>query len=94
MKIIEKLKLIGTPDTSGWCNDAKWRSDNKEWLKKSTQIAIKILHEISTQGITKQMLAEKMGVSTEYINRVVKGQENLDLRTICKIETALGITLI
>ncbi len=32
--------------------------------------------------------------SAQYINKVVKGGENLGLETICKIEKALGINLI
>ena len=34
------------------------------------------------------------GVSPQYINKVVKGQENLSLETICKIERALVINLV
>jgi len=35
-----------------------------------------------------------MGVTPQYINKIVKGKENLTLETIAKIEKALGITLI
>jgi transcriptional regulator with XRE-family HTH domain len=35
-----------------------------------------------------------MGVSPQYINKVVRGKENLSLETICKLEHALGIQLI
>ena len=35
-----------------------------------------------------------MDVSPQYINKVVKGNENLTLETISKIESVLGITLI
>ena len=44
--------------------------------------------------MTQRKLAEKMGVSPQYINKVVKGKENLTLETIAKIEDVLGITLI
>ena len=35
-----------------------------------------------------------MGVSAQYINKIVKGSENLSLETISKIERALNIRLI
>jgi transcriptional regulator with XRE-family HTH domain len=33
-------------------------------------------------------------VSAQYINKIVKGKENLTLDTICKLEQALEIELI
>jgi len=44
--------------------------------------------------MTQKKLAKLMGVSPQYINKVVKGKENLTLETITKIEQVLGITLI
>lgn len=35
-----------------------------------------------------------MDVSPQYVNKIVKGKENLSLETIAKIEEALGISLI
>ena len=42
----------------------------------------------------RQINIEMMGVTPQYINKVVKGKENLTLETITKIEQVLGITLI
>ncbi len=39
-------------------------------------------------------LADRIDVSPQYINKIVKGKENLSLVTICKIERVLGVTLI
>lgn len=35
-----------------------------------------------------------MDVTPQYVNKIVKGKENLSLETIWKIEEALGINLI
>ena len=35
-----------------------------------------------------------IGVSPQYVNKIVKGKENLTLDTISKLEQALGIKLI
>lgn len=40
------------------------------------------------------MLAEKMDCSQQYISNVLKGEKNMSLETICKIENALGIDIV
>src|SRR5690554_2848274 len=97
-KSIDNIKQFASEESSKWIDDAKKRQTNKIWAKRSFQIAVRILREIRTQkplnGMTQKSLAEKMGVSPQYINKVVKGQENLTLETIAKIENVLGVTLI
>ncbi len=94
----EKLKNLITEEPSAWLEKAKWNQENLEWLDKSARIAIKILREIRTQkgenGMSQKKLAEILNVSPQYVNKIVKGQENLSLETICKIEKVLGISLI
>jgi len=95
---LERIKKAASKETSKWMDDAKWRKANRNWLKKSSQIAVKVLREIRAQkainGMTQKKLAEEMGVSPQYINKVLKGKENLTLETISKLEAILGITLI
>ena len=93
-KIKDKIKSYIAEDPSTWLEQAERYESNKEWLDKSALIAIKILSTLRSQSITQKTLAESIGVSPQYINKVVKGQENLSLETICKIEKSLGISLI
>lgn len=97
-KALEKINQIASKESSGWINDAKARQTNKSWSKRSFKIAVHILRAIRTQkpinGMTQVKLAEALNVSPQYINKVVKGQENLTLETIAKIEQVLGIKLI
>ena len=92
--IKERIKKYVVNEPSDWINQADRYENNKEWMDKSALIAIKILKTLRSQAITQKDLAEKIGVSPQYINKVVKGNENLSLETICKIEKSLGITLI
>ncbi len=96
--ILDRINAIESQDLSGWSQDAKWRKENRDWLNKSVQIAIKILREIRRQkpinGMSQKTLAEAIGVTPQYINKVVKGQENMTLGTISRIEAVLGISLI
>ena len=92
--IQDKIKSYISEEPSNWLEQAERYESNKEWLDKSALIAIKILSTLRSQSITQKKLAESIGVSPQYINKVVKGQENLSLETICKIEKSLGISLI
>ncbi|MES2726695.1 MAG: helix-turn-helix transcriptional regulator [Bacteroidota bacterium] len=72
----------------------KFRKQNKQWLKKSMLIAIAILKALREKNITQIKLAEDLNVTPQYINKILKGSENLTLETIVKIEDALKIKLI
>src|SRR4030042_1324212 len=90
----ERFKKYISQGSSNWMEQADFYENNEEWLDKSALIAIKILSTLRSQSITQKVLAENIGVSPQYINKVVKGNENLSLETISKIERSLGITLI
>lgn len=95
---LQKINGIAEREPSKWIEEAGERIKNREWRMKSARIALRILNEIKarkiSQEMSQKMLADKMGVSPQYVNKILKGQENLSLETICKIEKALGITLI
>lgn len=97
-KTLNKINKIATSEVSTWKEEAIDRKNNRDWSTRSFKIAVRILREIRTQkslnGMTQKRLADEMGVSPQYINKVLKGKENLTLETISKIESVLGITLI
>jgi len=90
----ERLQNHISKEKPKWLEQADYYDNNKEWLDKSALIAIKILSTLRNQSKTQRDLAESIGVTPQYINKVVKGNENLTLETICKIERILGIDLI
>jgi len=90
----DKLSKLQSEQPSQWKEAAKYRRDNREWLKKSAAIAVKVLDALKLQGLSQKDLAERMEVSPQHINKIVKGQENLTLETITNLELALGITII
>lgn len=90
---VKRLFADAIPDTK-WMEEAQWRTDNEKWLDISGKIALKVLRTLRKKGVSQKELAEKMGVSPQYVNKIVKGSENLSLETITKLETALEIQLI
>lgn len=88
------LTEIISKEKSNWKDKAKYRLTNKSWLDKSASIALKILKHLKENNINQKQLAEMIEVSPQYVNKILKGNENLSLETIAKIESALNINLI
>ena len=65
----------------------------KDWEKYSRQIVLAMSERMAELGMTQQMLAEKMNCTQQYVSKVLKGQKNMSLETLCKIESTLGIEI-
>ena len=74
--------------------EVKTQQDIKDWTQYSQSIAAIMSKRMAELGLTQRMLAEKMDCSQQYISNVLKGEKNMSLETICKIENALGIEII
>jgi transcriptional regulator with XRE-family HTH domain len=94
MSNTEILNKLTEGKVSNWHDKAEWRKRNADWLNKSAQIAVSVLEQLRIMGMSQKELADAMGVTPQYVNKVVRGNENLTLETICKIESILGISLI
>ena len=91
---LDKLHKTAQPRSEEAKGRARWRRENREWLRMSQSIALQVLDYLHSTGLTQKELAERMGVSPAYIAKLVKGGENLSLETICKLHEALGIKLV
>ena len=94
MSNIDKLKAISTPAEEDWLKIAEEWEREDVYLEKSTKIAVAVLSILRERRMTTQELAEKMGVSAQYVSKIVKGSENLTLETISKLERVLDVELI
>lgn len=64
------------------------------WVRNSRLIA-KIAGALAKKkGLTQAALADKIGVSQQYVSKILKGQENLSLDTITGLGDALGVNFI
>lgn len=91
---IDRLREIAKPRSEEAKEKARRRREDREWMRMSQDIAISILGYLRRSGTTQKELAERLGVAPAYISKLVKGQENLSLSTICKLQTVTGLTLI
>ena len=92
--VITWLKEHQSPTPSRWREQAEWRLKNRSWLRHSQHIAVKMLEKMDELGMTQKQLAELMGCSQQYVSKVLKGQENLSLETMSKIEDCLHISIL
>ena len=92
-EIVKKLEQRQSATPSRWREAAQARKANKEWLRYSQKIAMRMLDKMEEQDITQKQLAERMGCSQQYVSKILKGCENLSLETLSKIESALNITV-
>ncbi len=97
---LEKFLNLVSEDKSNLLEKIQWRIANKEWLERSGKIALKILRKLRENKkaqlfpSTQKELAELMQIKPQQVNKIVKGNENLTLETISRVEQALKIQLI
>jgi len=90
----EKIDNLLSKEPSRWMENALRDEANEAWLERSSNIARRILGALQLNGMSQEELATKTGVSPQQVSKLLKGNENLSLETIAKLEAALGIVLL
>jgi ribosome-binding protein aMBF1 (putative translation factor) len=70
------------------------RIKNRAMLRASQNIAWAVLNKLDELNWTQKTLADKMEVTPQQIQKIVKGRENLTLETIVKLESILNISIL
>ena len=82
---IEKLEEIAKPMSSKSLEQRKWRMNNNQWLSLSAKISLKFRKYMKDNDITREKLAEGLGVSLTEVDIYLSGKYNFDLKTIANI---------
>lgn len=91
---ISRLREHQSATPSNWRENTERRLQNKSWLRYSQRIAMMMLDKMEEMNMSQKQLSELMGCSQQYVSRVLKGQEDLSLEKISKIEECLGIQIL
>ena len=91
---LDKLAEMAQPRSEKALNMARRRKENRDWLRMSQEIALSLHYYLRKTKMTQKELAEKMGVSPTYVGKLLKGQENLTLETICNLQMVTGRELV
>lgn len=79
---------------SRFTENAQWRKENASWLRWSRQVALAIIDYMQANGLKRADLAKRLGVSPQYVSKLLSGTENLSFKSIANIEEKLGISCI
>jgi len=90
----KKIDAVLSDTPSTWAEEALWFEENKDWLDRSAEVALCVLSVLHEKGMSQKELAVLMGVSPQHVSKILKGNENLTLETISKLEGALGVSLL
>lgn len=91
---LNRLKEVAKPASEKEREDARFREENREWLLKSSLIALEIHRYLRMNGMTQSQLAKKLGISPAMVTKLLSGKENLSLKTICGIEKVIQFELL
>ena len=90
----KKLNALARPASKEARDAAKQRMENRDWLKKSFEISLRVLSAIKQKGWNQKQLAEAMGVSPQQVSKIMSGKENFTLQTITSLENILETQLV
>lgn len=91
---LKRLQEVARPETAREQEEARYREENRDWLEKSALIALYLERVLRVKGISKKELAQMIDVTPAQVTKLLSGKENLGLKTIAKIEKALGQTIV
>ena len=93
-KAIDFLNAHKSPTNSKWREEAQWRKDNEYWLQYAQIITLAVHKSMDESNMTQAQLAEKMGCIQQYVSNLLKGNTNMTIETIARLEIALNLDLI
>ena len=62
------------------------------WLRWSRGIALSIVDYMQANGLTRSDIANKLGVSPQYVSRILSGSINFSFKSVGEIDRKLGIS--
>ena len=91
-KAIKFLEAHESESLSRFVEEAAWRKENSSWLRWSRQLAVTLIGYMQDNDMKRADLASKLGVSPQYVSKLLSGTENLSFKSIANIEDRLGIS--
>ncbi len=91
-EVMKFLEAHESETPSRFVEEATWRKENAGWLRWSRQLAVTLIGYMQENGMKRADLAVKLGVTPQYVSRLLSGTENLSFKSIANIEDKLGIS--
>ncbi|MBO4654479.1 MAG: helix-turn-helix transcriptional regulator [Bacteroidales bacterium] len=91
---LDYLEAHQSKTPSKWREEAEWRRINHAWLRHSQHIAVKLLTYMKEEKLTQNAMAERLNCTQQYISKILRGNENMSLEFLTRLEEAMEIQLI
>lgn len=91
---LNKIKQDALPRPASAIAASRDRLSNEPWQALSRQIAIQLNSLMLETNISQADLAHALHLSQTNVARLLSGKTNLTLKTICKLQDTLNISII
>ncbi len=89
----KNLNQIIAKTATHWIARAKQDRANRREISRAQEFALELLDFMELHHITQKELAEKMSVSPQQVNKILRAKANLTFQTLDKIADALGVSI-
>lgn len=93
IKEAKQLNAVATKTASQWIDRANRDSVNRRNIKRAQLFALELMEYMEVKGIKQVELADRMDVSPQQVNKILRAKSNLTFETLDKIAEALGVTI-
>ncbi|OWW25056.1 hypothetical protein B4Q04_10940 [Zobellia sp. OII3] len=87
------INKIAVKTATQWKDRAKKDRANRRQISRAQKFALDLLDFLDENKISQKELAQRMEVSPQQVNKILRAKANLTFETLDKIEAALGVTL-
>ena len=93
--IRKKVSNASRASSIDWDERTRYLVENEKWLDYSARITLRILARIEEKpALSQGAIAQSLNMSKQQVSRILRGDQNLTLKTIAKLSDVVGFELI
>lgn len=90
-KGIRFLEAHQSGDRSTFVEEAEQRQKDAMWMKWSRTVSLAIIDYMDKHKMNQSDLAKYLGVTRQYVSKLISGKENFSFKTVDELQKKLGI---
>lgn len=89
----KNLNTIATKTATRWKDRAKQDRSNRRNVSRAQAFALELMDYMDNHKLKQTDLADKMGVTPQQVNKILRAKANLTFETLDKIADALEVNI-